>query len=86
MSIKLHYLKSHADKFPQNRASVGKEQGERFHQDIKTIGERYKGRYSHVMADYCWSLKRDRMSQRLPTKESLQRENSLVRNLYLNCK
>lgn len=60
MSIKLHYLKSHADKFPENLGSVSEEQGERFHQDIKTMEERYQGRWDcHMMADYCWSLKRD---------------------------
>ena len=60
MSIKLHYLKSHADKFPQNLGSISEEQGERFHQDIKTMEERYQGQWnSHMMAGYCWSLKRD---------------------------
>ena len=40
MSIKLHYLESHAGKFPQNLGSISEEQGERFHQDIKTMEER----------------------------------------------
>ena len=31
MSIKLHYLKSYADKFPQNLCSISEEQVERFH-------------------------------------------------------
>ena len=39
---------------------MSKEQGERFYQDIKTMEERYQGRWdSHMMADYYWSLKRD---------------------------
>ena len=68
-SIKLHYLQSHADQFAQNLSSVSEEQEERFHQDIKTMGERCQRRWdSHIIADYCWSLKRD--VQRLPTKES----------------
>ena len=37
MSIKLHYLHSHLDKFPDNLGDVSEEQGERFHQDIKII-------------------------------------------------
>ena len=37
MSIKVHYLHSHLDRFPENR-----EQGERFHQDLKTMEERYR--------------------------------------------
>ena len=60
VSIKLHYLQSHADQFPQNLGSVSEEQEERFHQDIKTMGERCQRRWnSHIIADYCWSLKRD---------------------------
>ncbi|KAK4875125.1 hypothetical protein RN001_011547 [Aquatica leii] len=36
------------------------EQGERFHQDIKTMEDRYQGRWcTHMIADYCWSLQRD---------------------------
>ena len=60
MSIKIHYLHSHLDNFPENLGDVSEEQGERFHQDIKIMEERYQGRWdSHMMADYCWSLMRD---------------------------
>jgi len=43
MSIKLHYLKSHSDKFPDNLGDVSAEQGERFHQDFKIKEDRYQG-------------------------------------------
>ncbi|KAJ8736888.1 hypothetical protein PYW07_000159 [Mythimna separata] len=60
MSIKLHFLHSHLDRFPQNLGDYSEEQGERFHQDIRIMEERYQGRWdSHMMADYCWTLKRD---------------------------
>ena len=60
MSMKVHFLFSHLDKFPENLGDVSDEQGERFHQDIKTMEERYQGRWDEVMiADFCWSLKRD---------------------------
>ncbi|KAI6656622.1 hypothetical protein LOD99_1417 [Oopsacas minuta] len=60
MSIKVHYLFSHLDRFPENLGDLSEEQGERFHQDIKVIEERYQGRWdTHMMADYCWSLQRD---------------------------
>ena len=60
MSIKLHYLHSHLDRFSENLGDLSEEQGERFHQDIKIMEERYQGRWdSHMMADYCWSLQRD---------------------------
>lgn len=34
MSLKIHFLNSHLDYFPQNIGSVSDKQGERFHQDI----------------------------------------------------
>ena len=60
ISIKVHFLHSHLDRFPENCGDVSDEQGERFHQDIKKMEERYQGRWdTHMMADYCWSLQRD---------------------------
>ena len=60
MSIKLHFLHSHLDRFPENLGDVSGEQGERFHQDIKMIEKWYQGRWDkRIMADYCWSLGRD---------------------------
>ncbi|GBP42315.1 Organic cation transporter protein [Eumeta japonica] len=40
MSIKLHYLRNHLDKFPDNLGNYSEEQGERFHQDLKVMEER----------------------------------------------
>ena len=60
MSIKVHYLHSHLSEFPANLGDVSEEQGERFHQDVKVMEERYQGRWNcNMMADYCWSLMRD---------------------------
>ncbi|KAI6651281.1 hypothetical protein LOD99_5429 [Oopsacas minuta] len=40
----------------ENLGAVSEEQGERFHQDIKTMETRYQERWDvHMMADYCWS-------------------------------
>ena len=39
MSIKVHFLHSHLDRFPENLGDVSDEQGERFHQDIKVMEE-----------------------------------------------
>ena len=44
MSVKLHFLHSHLDFFPDNLGDASEEQGERFHQDIKDIERRYQGR------------------------------------------
>ena len=60
LSIKLHLLFSHLERFLSNFGDVSDEQGERFHQDLKDMEERYQGRWdSHTMADYFWSIKGD---------------------------
>ena len=60
MSIKVHFLHSHLDRFPHNLGDLSEKQGERFHQDMKVMEERYQGRWDrHMMADYCWSIQRD---------------------------
>lgn len=75
MSLKMHFLNSHLEKFPANLGDVSDEQGERFHQDIKIMEERYQGRWdSHMMADYCWTLKRDLPSTRKHARKSYKRK------------
>ena len=60
MSVKMHFLRSHLDYSPQNCGDLSEEQGERFHQDIRVMEERYQGRWDvSFVADYCWCLKRD---------------------------
>jgi len=62
MRIKLHFLYSHLDRFPENLGDLTDEQGERFHQDISEMEVRYQGSWSwdaDMLADYCWSIKRD---------------------------
>ena len=44
MSLKIHFLHSHLDFFPDNLGDVSDEQGERFHQDISVIEIRYQGK------------------------------------------
>lgn len=56
----MHFLHSHLDYFPANLGAVSDEHGERFHQDISVMENRYQGKWSSIMlADYCWTLKRD---------------------------
>jgi hypothetical protein len=60
MSLKVHFLLSHLDKFAENLGSVSVELGERFHQDISEMERRYQGRWDpSMMGDYCWFLVRD---------------------------
>ena len=40
-ALGFHYLHSHLDWFPENLGDVSEEQGERFHEDIKVMEERY---------------------------------------------
>ena len=73
MNIKVHFLHSHLDRFPENLGALSDEQGERFHQDVKEMEERYQGRWDAVMlADYCWSIKRDSVATH--SRKSLKRK------------
>ena len=68
MSKKVHFLKSHLNEFPAILGDVSDKHGERFHQDIKVMKERYQGRWNtHMMADYCWSIQRDCRYETLQT-------------------
>ena len=52
MSVKVHFLRSHLEYFPENLWAFSEEQGERFHQDIKTIEKRYQGSWdTNMLAD-----------------------------------
>lgn len=60
MSLKIHFLHSHLDFFPENLGDVSDEHGERFHQDIAIMEKRYQGKWSpRMLGDYCWTLIRD---------------------------
>ena len=52
MSIKLHYLHSHLDKFAENLGAMS----ERAHQDLSTIEKRYQGRWDIAMLADCMGL------------------------------
>ncbi|GBM68742.1 hypothetical protein AVEN_263566-1 [Araneus ventricosus] len=60
MPLKIHFLDSHLNFFPDNCGQVSDEHGEHFHQDMANMGKRYQGTCSTTMlADYCWTLIRD---------------------------
>jgi len=60
MSLKFHFLESHLDFFSENLGKVSDEHGESFHQDILAMEKWYQGKWtSSMLADYCWTLKRD---------------------------
>ncbi|GBM21429.1 hypothetical protein AVEN_161046-1 [Araneus ventricosus] len=54
MSLKVHFLHSQIDCFPENLGASSEEQGERFLQDVHDIERRYQGRWDvNMLADYC---------------------------------
>lgn len=60
MNLKLHFLDSHLDQFPENNGDFSEEQGERFHQDLKEFERRFQGQWGvNMFADYCWMLRRE---------------------------
>lgn len=60
MSIKMLFLHSHLDKFPENLGAISDEQGGRFHQNLKVMETRYQGRWDqHKLADNCWNIRQD---------------------------
>jgi len=60
MSLKIHFLESQRDFFPENLGEFSDEHGERFHRDIMAMEKRYQGkRMLSMLADYCWTLKTD---------------------------
>lgn len=92
MSLKLHFLNSHLSFFPENLGDVSEEQGECFHQDIKSMERRYQGRWNSAMlADYCWNLERDEDPNKTHKRQSTSRSfdkkitryHSRVEHLYL---
>ena len=59
MSLKIHFLESHLNFFPENLGEVSDEHSERFHQVILATEKRYQDKWtSSMVADYCQTLKR----------------------------
>jgi len=44
--LKIHFLESHLNFFPENLGKVSDEHGERFHQGIMTMEKRYQGKWT----------------------------------------
>lgn len=60
MTVKLHFLHNHLNEFPDNLGDFSEQHGERFHQDVRKMEQRYAGKdYSAMLSDYCWFLIRE---------------------------
>ncbi|CAH2088759.1 unnamed protein product [Euphydryas editha] len=58
--LKIHFLESRLNFFPQNMGAVNDEHGERFHQDIASFEKRYRGKWEpSILSEYCWSIVRE---------------------------
>ena len=65
MSLKVYFLFNHLNAFPENLGDLSEEHGERFHQDLKVMEERYKGKIlPNMLADFCWKMARETESLR----------------------
>jgi len=74
MSLKIHFLHSHSDFFPENCGVVSDEHGERFHQDTSSMEKRYQGKWNCAMlAEYCLTLTRDAPTMRQARKKEKRR-------------
>ena len=64
MSMKMHFPHSHLGNIFENCGYLSDEQSETFHQHIQVMEEICQGCWKkRMMADYCWSLKRDKLYQ-----------------------
>ena len=60
MSLKVHFLHSHLDAFPENLGQFSDEQVERFHQGMLLLENRFQGKcHISLMAKYCCSIRCD---------------------------
>ena len=58
--LKVHFLDTHLDFFPENLGVVSNEHREQFHQNLSTIEKRYKDKWNpSMLAEYCWIDRRD---------------------------
>jgi len=81
MSLKIHFLRSHLDFFPESCGAVTDEHGERFHQDISSMEKRYQGKWNCAMlTGYCWTLARDAptMEYKRQAKQKERKKNVIL--------
>jgi hypothetical protein len=52
MSVKIQFLHTHLDFFPENCGAVSNEHSELFHQDIEAIEKRCAGKWSLAVLAY----------------------------------
>lgn len=60
MSLKIHFLHHHADKFNEQSPAESDEHGERFHQITARLEHWYSGKkLDSLLGDICWNLQEE---------------------------
>ncbi|GBP52738.1 Probable tyrosyl-DNA phosphodiesterase [Eumeta japonica] len=91
MSIKLHFLHSHLDRFSENLGDMSEEQGKRMRRDLRVMEERYQGRNSlysqtgskHV-TQYAFDSGHDMIIQAANSQQKLSKERKKTSIVYMN--
>lgn len=82
ITIKMHTLICHLDLFKESCGAFSDEQGERFHQDLKTNEEDYAGKdMTKGLGRYCWKLIRETESEKHKRQASY---NKKTKYFYVN--
>lgn len=53
MSVKVHFLHSHSDYFPNDCSEVSDKHGDRFHQQMAAMKKRYEVKWQPSMPEGC---------------------------------
>lgn len=78
MSPKIHYLHQHLDFFKDKLGKISDEHGERFHQQIKLIEQRFQGKskIENMLAEFIWYSLEEQEEGRQLQSGSLYRSRS----------
>ena len=60
MTLKIHFLADHLDRFEEDCGAFSDEHGERFHQEMSSMESRFRRKDpARLLSEYCWSICRD---------------------------
>lgn len=85
MSLKVHFLHCHQDKFAEQSPAESDEHGERFHQITANLEHWYSGkRLDHLLGDICWNLQVENEDKGGEQGEGTQKRAAKVRKTVWN--
>ncbi|GBO45248.1 hypothetical protein AVEN_52070-1 [Araneus ventricosus] len=87
MSLKIHFLHSHLEFYPENLGSVSDKHGARFHQDISNMGVRYRGKWNpQMLADYFLDIENGYSSSQAQSTGQVDKRVKVCNILIFLCK